>query len=125
LFSGVAAGGVCSYKDGYYWPNMGSNIDLVKKPNNTVLVYPSDSNGVHIGGDGNYYSYKVVATSGNSFRAIRFTRDLPLQSESWVDVEYGGEMFFSNTEVSSRLVMSVVAPGLEDSVSLTVFTCKL
>lgn len=104
---------------------MGSNIDLVKKPNNTVLVYPSDSNGVHIGGDGNYYSYKVVATSGNSFRAIRFTRDLPLQSESWVDVEYGGEMFFSNTEVSSRLVMSVVAPGLEDSVSLTVFTCKL
>jgi hypothetical protein len=124
LFTGTAVAGVCSFSAGDYLLKVGTNVDLVKDSGNTVIIYPSDSSGKHLGSEGNHYSYKVVAASDNNFRAIIFTHANQLPSKSWLDVEYGGELFFTYREQEpSRLVISFLSPDFLDQSSVTTFLC--
>jgi len=96
LFTGTAVAGVCSFSAGDY---------LLKV-------------------EGNHYSYKVVAASDNNFRAINFTHANQLPSKSWLDVEYGGELFFTyRKQEPSRLVISFLSPDFLDQSSVTTFLC--
>jgi hypothetical protein len=124
LCTGTAVAGVCSFSAGDYLLKVGTNVDLVKDSGNTVIIYPSDSSGKHLGSKGNHYSYKVVAASDNNFRAIIFTHANQLPSKSWLDVEYGGELFFTYREQEpSRLVISFLSPDFLDQSSVTTFLC--
>ena len=124
LFTGTAVAGVCSYSAGDYLLKVGTNVELVRDSDTFVMVYPSDSSGKHLGSKGNHYSYKVVAASGNNFRAINFTHANHLPSRSWLDVEYGGELFFTFREQeASRLVISFLSPDFLDQSSVTTFLC--
>tara|TARA_B110000090_G_C13077873_1_gene329824 strand:- start:102 stop:524 length:423 start_codon:yes stop_codon:yes gene_type:complete len=124
LCTGTAVAGVCSFSAGDYLLKVGTNVELVRDSDTSVMVYPSDSSGKHLGSKGNHYSYKVVAASGNNFRAINFTHANHLPSKSWLDVEYGGELFFTFREQeASRLVISFLSPDFLDQSSVTTFLC--
>ena len=124
LFSGTAMASLCLFSTGDYHFMLGKNIDVVKGPGSNVGIYPSDLMGTHLGDEGSRYSFRVVAASDKSFRAIFFTRAHELPSSSWTDVEYGGELFFTHREEQpSRLVVSFISPDFLDQSSVTTFLC--